>query len=395
MLARAGVEKLQLFDKGLVTPGILVRQDFDSEHVGYSKVSALKLSVEKINPGINVSSNFFDLISLFEDKEHLDDVLKADVIIDATASNTFSTAFEYFFRFNPINHSPVITMCLGHNADYGLVTLANDNCSGLSYDLDRRSKIEFANSISGKNFIEEFWPIAEKRRQFFQPEPGCSSPTFRGSFADILALTSQLLNVSADWLSNNSFATLQRTFAVNLSDKSSIALPKRQIQLEWPNYTLITDQNKGYEVRLEPSASNSILSWIRRSERVNGVKVETGGVLFGQIDEFLKVIWINEVSGPPSDSIASPNCFICGTEGVNEMNVEKNKRTTGTVTFIGMWHTHPQGRPIPSPTDLSAMKTLLGSKKDYLGKSFLMLIFGGTSSIPDVSANLYERKNYV
>lgn len=203
-----------------------------------------------------------------------------------------------------------------------------------------------------------------------------------------------MLNAAAEMLLNKTGEPLQRTFAINLSSKSSDTLPARQLHFEWPNYYLLIDRNKDYEVRMEPSAFNSILAWIRRSERVNGHKVETGGVLFGQIDEFLKVVWVNEVSGPPSDSIASPSCFICGTEGVIEMNDEKNIRTLGAVTFVGMWHTHPQGKPIPSPTDLSAMKILLGSNKDYLGRNFLMIIFGGSSSIPDVSANLYERKNY-
>ncbi len=394
MLSRAGVKKLQLFDKSLVTPGILVRQDFPREHIGFTKVSSLKVNVEKINPDVEVCAHHYNLIDLFEDKNHLEEVLQADFIIDATASNTFSTVIEHFFRINIIKHPPILTMCVGHNADYGLMTLSQDKFTGLSLDLDRRSKIKFANSMSGKNFLEEFWPTSENRRQIFQPEPGCSSPTFRGSFADVLALTSQMLNVSADWLSNKSLETLNRTFAINLSDKSSVALPARQIQFEWSDYILLKDENKGYEIRIEPSAYNSILSWIRRSERVNGSRIETGGILFGQIDEFLKVIWINEISGPPSDSIASPECFICGTKGVNEMNYEKNNRTTGTVSFVGMWHTHPHGRPIPSPTDLSAMKTLLGDNKDYLGKTFLMLIFGGTSSSPKISANLFERKNY-
>ena len=55
-------------------------------------------------------------------------------------------------------------------------------------DLDRRGKIAFANSAKGAAFLEEFWPTAEARPRLFQPEPGCSSPTFRGSFADVLGL---------------------------------------------------------------------------------------------------------------------------------------------------------------------------------------------------------------
>lgn len=171
MLARAGVSKLQLFDKGIVTPGILVRQDFYREYIGYTKVAVLKLNINRINPMIQVSSNYLDLISLFEKKDHIKELMETDVIVDATASTTFSLSFENYFRFNKISHPPVLAMCIGHNADYGLMTLSNNCLLGLSFDVDRRSKIEFANSMIGKNFLEEFWPTSGDRRKFFQPEP--------------------------------------------------------------------------------------------------------------------------------------------------------------------------------------------------------------------------------
>ncbi|GAB4002139.1 hypothetical protein GCM10028807_60110 [Spirosoma daeguense] len=394
ILARAGVNKLQLFDKSVVTPGILVRQDFRRDHIGYSKASALNLNVIQINPDIEVNHHIIDLVNLFDDTERLAYVMQADVVIDATASATFANALEHFFRNNLKNHPPIVTMSIGHNADFGLMTLSTERVLGMSLDVDRRSKIGFANSVSGKLFLEEFWPTSTSRRQFFQPEPGCSSPTFRGSFADVLALTSQMINIAAEWLSKDAAIPVQRTFAINLSNKGSSVLPARNVQFEWQNYQSLNDQLNGFEIRINPSALKSILSWIRRSERVNGERVETGGVLFGQLDEFLKVIWIDEISGPPPDSVSSPSCFVCGTAGVLELHEEKLKRTTGTIVFMGMWHTHPHGMPIPSYTDLSAMRSLLGDTKDYLGQYFLMLIVGGTSSFPIVSASVFERNSY-
>ena len=78
--------------------------------------------------------------------------------------------------------------------------MAVDGRRGLSVDLDRRSRLMLARTPSGQTFLEEFWPTDAARRQPFQPEPGCSSPTFRGSFADVLALVAPMTNVAGAWL---------------------------------------------------------------------------------------------------------------------------------------------------------------------------------------------------
>jgi len=75
------------------------------------------------------------------------------------------------------------------------------------------------------------------------------------------------------------------------------------------------------------------------------------------------------------------------------MHDEKEKRTSGSVTFVGMWHTHPRGLPEPSPTDLGAMRVLLQDEM-FLGRRFLMLIVGGTSDFPVASASVIERSDY-
>ena len=242
--------------------------------------------------------------------------------------------------------------------------------------------------------MEEFWPLAEDRRKLFQPEPGCSSPTFRGSFADVIGLTARMTNVAALWLSKKEAGLAARVFAVDLSGGGLATGPTREIEFAWQRDHVLNDRRHGYEIRLSRDAHASALSWIRRSERVSGDRTETGGVLFGQADEFLKVIWIDEVSGPPPDSVASPAGFLCGTAGVKEMHDEKKKRTRGSVTFVGMWHTHPRALPQPSPTDLGAMKELLQDESSFLGRHFLMLIVGGTSDFPMPSASVFERSEY-
>jgi hypothetical protein len=122
---------------------------------------------------VEISAHHTNLLVLLKDEEKLTELMSADVIIDASASTNVATGLEHHC---PKKHPPVLSMNLGHNADLAMMTLATDNAPGLSLDLDRRSKIAFANSTKGQAFLEEFWPLGDDRRKLFQPEPGCSSP---------------------------------------------------------------------------------------------------------------------------------------------------------------------------------------------------------------------------
>lgn len=393
MLARAGVARLCLFDKGIITPGILVRQGFPRSHVGCTKASSLELTVRDANPNVEVSTDTRNVVRAFADDEKLAEILSADVIVDATASPSVSAAFEAHFRAHAKRHPPVVSMVLGHHCDFGMMTLATDKGAGMALHLDRRAKLTFANSGRGRRFLKEFWPTNPARRVLFQPEPGCSSPTFRGSYVDVLGLAARMTNVASRWLATADGSP--RAFAMDLSGKGVADGPAREIEFALEPPMAFSEGLRGFEVRLSQEARRSLLTWARRAERVYGDRTETGGVLFGQIDEFLRIVWVDEVSGPPPDSVASPQGFVCGTAGVTAMNDERVARSTGSVAFVGMWHTHPEGLPIPSSTDLRAMRELLRGGGAYQGRSFLMLIFGGTSAKPVISAGLYERADYV
>jgi integrative and conjugative element protein (TIGR02256 family) len=392
MAARAGAKKLQLYDKAVVKPGILVRQQFDRYQIGYGKAEATSLNVKHAIPRAETVHHHSDIRTVLRNSEKRAMLLEADVIIDATASRTVAVALERCFCKSLERHPSLLAMTLGHNADIALMTLATSRSAGMSLDVDRRSKIAFANSTRGMPFLDEFWPASADRQRIFQPEPGCSDPTFRGSAADVLGLTSRLFNVGATWLSEGE-QPRHRCYAFDLSNRRPKTRLPAELEFEWPPDDVLTDLRHGYRLRFSRAARTAILSWVRRSERVHGARVETGGILFGETDEFLKVIWIDEASGPPPDSTASEVGFVCGVQGVQDLHAEKTKRTRGSVRFIGMWHTHPGGVPIPSHTDRTAMARLLRGD-DFLGRRFLMLIVGGTAANPVVSGNVFERSEY-
>lgn len=389
LLARAGVAKLQLYDKDLVKPGILVRQLFDRYQIGANKAKATAENVRFANPSVEAPSSSADIVRLLDVPERRADILAADVIINATASTMVATALERQFRSWPKAHPPIISMVLGHKADQAMMTLAVQTAPGVTLDIDRRSKIALSNLPRGKQVLDEFWPVSSDRTRLFQPEPGCSSPTFRGSAADVMALTAQMTNVASRWLADPSAASRARSF--DLTGQRTGAL--REFEFEWLGDIILPDGNHDYQVRVSQPALSGMRAWMRRSERVNGRRIETGGILFGHTDEFLKIIWVDEISGPPPDSIQSTTAFVCGTAGVSELNAEKVKRTRKSVAFVGMWHTHPGGIPLPSDTDYGAMAKLL-TDDQFQAKRFLMIIIGADSSRPLISGTVFERADY-
>jgi proteasome lid subunit RPN8/RPN11 len=370
LMARAGAAKIRLYDNRLVAPGVLIRQNYSRRLIGYTKVSATQVTLQAINPDLDVDAHHENVVSAL--RTNTDVLLDADVVINATASTRVAAGLEKTFRDRERPRPPIASMVFGHRADMALMTYAVQRATGVTVDLDRRAKIAFANAINGRHVLDEFWPSSSGSERLFQPEPGCSDPTFVGSAADVFGLSSTLLNVLSRWLAAGD-DTHARAFALSSPSRFDKPSVPAEFHFAWTRDRILDDSQQGYQVRLSEAAEKALMGWIRTSRRRFGAAVETGGLLFGQIDEFLTVVWVNEVSGPPPDSLASPAGFVCGVEGSAALNAEKLARSRGSIRFIGMWHTHPGGAPNPSCTDLRAM-TKLWKLPDFSARHFLMLM---------------------
>jgi hypothetical protein len=132
------------------------------------------------------------------------------------------------------------------------------------------------------------------------------------------------LNIASTWLAEpmtSARCCLIRAPHTIRPPRSAIA------QFVWPADRIITDHRHGFHIRCTAGAERDLHGWIRSSRRLRGPRVETGGLLFGQFDEFLKIAWVTEVSGPPPDSRASAEGFLCGVAGATEPSEEKRADT--------------------------------------------------------------------
>ena len=275
---------------------------------------------------------------------------------------------------NPAQKTVIASMVLGHRAHRALLYIVRGDYSGASADLARKTKIEALRKGRLSSFVQDFWP--KEPSASFQPEPGCSEPTFIGSQAEVMGLVGSMLSKLASEMacSNPKAASshLLTAAGVHAGDGE-----RREHDFYFDRDIGLTESVDGYSVRIAPQALADLRAWVRRSERLSGRYVETGGHLFGERNDAARVIWVSDVSGPPPDSKASPSGFVCGFEGVLESSEERSRFSRNSLKFIGMWHTHPNGSPKPSETDYRAMRDIVNDPSLSCPLSLLLVV--GTS----------------
>jgi molybdopterin/thiamine biosynthesis adenylyltransferase/proteasome lid subunit RPN8/RPN11 len=357
---RAGARQVTVVDNSTVHPGILVRQPYENGDIGKPKAAVLAKRLARIRPEATVTSQVGDVLATVLG-EHAS-IPDADLIVDATANPMVTTKLE--LRRWPARDRwpPVCTVIIGHRAELGLATLSLPGATGAGADLLRRVGLAARTDPTARlsDLADDLFPHPP-RTEVFQPEPGCSQPTFVGSASQVAALAGQLFTGTLATLAGHAGGrpvAPMSAFVVRLgTDLDQAPLPPTH--LDWPDDLTSLDPASGYEVRIAAGALAELRTEARRGARLRGRKVETGGLLLGQIDDACRVVWVSAASGPPPDSRLSAQHFQHGIQGVEDMIAHHDQATAGAVRFVGLWHSHPDGPAAPSPTDRQGMADLL------------------------------------
>lgn len=389
---RAGARALQIVDNDLVTPGILVRQPYLYDDIGRPKAEVLAEHLNRIRadqPVTPVVGQAQDALPGSRDTPDF------DLVIDATADAAVASLLEGRRATKRECWPPVISVVVGHTARRGIAAIANVGATGTGRDILRRIAL-----LARQRHVDDLRDIAhdlfptEQRAEIFQPEPGCSSPTFVGSAAELAALAGTLVDGAFGALHDDAGPMVA---VIARLDNDAVGLRPTQ-RFAWPNDLIAVDPDTGYEMRFAQQALTTIRSESRRGARLRGPKVETGGLLLGQIDDACRCVWVDHASGPPPDSLLSEVYFEHGTEGVAELISHHRQRSGRLTGYVGMWHIHPYGRAAPSPTDQSAMGRIVSPLPDGPRRALIAIIGGpqweqwlDNGDAPDVYARLATR----
>ena len=376
-VVRAGATHVELVDNRRVAPGLLVRQGFEDSDIGRSKAKALADRLKRIKPDLEIEALIADLIHRIGEAGPLPDV---DLVIDCTASSAVRMKLEQTLCGNGAR-PPIASMGVSYDASSAIATLSTAAHSGGPLDVIRRLKLEVCRKSRLSKLGDTFWPTTP-RSEPFQPEPGCSEPTFVGSDADLAGLSARMLNAVARALRKLDEGKTSAGWIVEEQGPSHA--------FSWPPDHTLEEKGRGYSVRVSPEAVRELRAWARRSARTAGPTVETGGLVFGELNEAAGVLWVTDVEGPPPDSDAAEDHFTCGTEGMEEAADERDRRFRGSVACIGSWHTHPTTRAQPSAVDIRAVAQLLAAP-DSTRRTFVLLILSGSPDNPILGAHAFRR----
>ena len=381
-LVRAGVAKLILWDKSVVTSGVLVRQPFEDSDIGKNKASATRERLLRIIPGLAVEAIEKDIL------DNTDWADSVDMVINATASWPVAQHLEVRRMAAPPKETVIASMVLGHHAHRALLYIIGGDYTGGTADLARKTKIEALRQGRLTQFVDDFWP--DQPGNSFQPEPGCSEPTFVGAHAEVMGLVGTMLTKLAREVARSApqvaSSHLFTSAGMDVGNRES-----REHDFFFQPDACLTESIDGYRVKIAPQAFKDLLEWIRQSEKRNGRSAETGGHIYGERNDAAKIIWVTEVSGPPPGSKASPTEFVCGFKGVGTASKAKSRSTRGSIRFVGMWHTHPNGSPKPSYTDYKTMCDIVSDRTVPCPRSLLLVIGTGPQDAFHVTASLFSR----
>ncbi len=376
---RAGAGELILADNGRVNPGVLVRQPYEDADIGRLKTEALATRLLYISPDTAVIVNTGNVLDTVLGSDAPPD---ADLVIDATASQTVAAKLERCRWTSHAEWPTILTVAIGHLAERGIAALALPGASGAGADILRRLALAVPSTAGLADVAADFFPHPP-RTKIFQPEPGCSAPTFRGSASEVQALAAQLLAGALHDLSvaderpdvRASAPMSARIARLPYATGTVAGMPARD-RVTWVSDWTIDDAESGYQVRFAQAALDSMQDEVHGTSKSFGPDVETGGMLMGQIDDPSRVIWVTSATGPAPDSRQSSSYVSLGTDGAQEILTAIQRASKGRNRFIGMWHSHPRTPPYESETDHQAINGLLADP-DHPQHRVLLVILGG------------------
>jgi integrative and conjugative element protein (TIGR02256 family) len=384
-LCRAGVTKLVLRDKGRVTPGILVRQPYTPDDIDDHKVNALKKHLLQIRPDLQIETHDSDIETELS-RPDFDWRAGTDVVIDATASHVVRRRLEMKSTMSGEQRAPVACLMIDRDAQRMVSVIVDKEYMGGTWDVLRKAKLETLRDPFLKQFSDAFFP-KDNTSMTFQPEPGCSEPTFIGSSADCNGMASVGLNMTAKALSQITPRSATALFWGQPNENKSAGAPSL-VKFSFPADFCLTAGSQ--EIRVTPGALKELKGWIAQNKRLRRGNVETGGLAWGEWDDATSIIWVSGFSGPPPDSTHSEESFVRGVAGTKKEHESRIQITRGSVGYIGEWHTHPVSKPFPSVTDLEGIQQTL-TVGGLPPRKIVLMIIGKQFGVDTIGAYVFRR----
>ena len=191
-IARAGASHITVCDPGVITGGLLVRQNYVEDDIGRSKADALAARLRAIRDDLAVTVAEGAL------PDDPSDFVGADLIIDATVSNSITQCLDEFAAL-PERKALIAQVATdAKSGTLGILNLCAPNLQLGPSEIDQNA----GHTITSNGELElyhELWRESLDDHELI-PTRGCSVPTFHGSAADLAAVAATLVSLLGEHL---------------------------------------------------------------------------------------------------------------------------------------------------------------------------------------------------
>jgi hypothetical protein len=379
MIARARPAAIDIVDNAIVKPGLLARQNYVSNDVGSPKSEALARRLSSLCQKATIQAfrreaHYFMLADL-------DRLSGYDLVVDCTASSIVSMKLDRDWQTVRGYIRRVVSFVIDAKAERAIgISLGAESNDG-PWSGYNRLKYKISAEEHRLDISAAFYgPSASEA--LFQPEPGCSDPTFSGSMGDVSKLAATALNGLIKTFLDDG-VTRGIAFALPTADGGAAHLDIYSLP---PVSVASTDK---YRILISVKVLNQARAAVRQNKRLRTPQHETGGLLWGYWDDASRIILVLDASGPPPDSRHDPGHFLCGIAGTEDEDRVRKTSSFGVCGFVGMWHTHPDVPPMQSSEDMIGMATLV-ARAGQNRRRALMLIFGRMGDTATAGVFVYE-----
>lgn len=185
-VVRAGAARLTLCDPGIVTGGLLVRQNYVEANVGETKTVALAQRLRAISDDVVV-----DVADGMLPQDVVEIVTSVDVIIDATVSIAMSQSLELLAKIPDRTAVFAQVATDARTGTLGILTVSAPGHAEGPFSIDGQAG-EFILADQRLELYHSLWRNVLDGDELV-PTRGCSVPTFHGSSADLAAVAATLV----------------------------------------------------------------------------------------------------------------------------------------------------------------------------------------------------------